>query len=176
VFAREGISASLADIANESSMSQASIYYHFDNKADLFTACVAEVSRRIMKTTSAEEPPDKPLPTKKAVDIVWTWAAHHRDEAKLLYVWAVAGPPEARAVRQRFEEFYVRRVRRRMRRVGEPKPSDSVAERIASRTYMALALGVAQSWVEGRPIGGTLDQREIADALADVSVRVTGVP
>ncbi|MEV0688219.1 TetR/AcrR family transcriptional regulator [Nocardia sp. NPDC050378] len=176
VFAREGISASIAEVAKESSMSQASIYYHFKNKPELFTACVSEVSRRIMNATSSHEPPDTFLHTKEAVDIVWTWAEHHREEAKLLYVWAVAGPPEAKAVRHRFEEYYVRKVRRRMRRFSGSTPLDHAVERLASRTYMTLAITVAEAWVDGHPLGGTLDQRRIAAALAEISVRVTGVP
>ncbi|MET3774256.1 TetR/AcrR family transcriptional regulator [Arthrobacter nitrophenolicus] len=176
VFARKGISASIAEVAQETSMSLASIYYHFKGKPELFTACVSEVSRRIMNATSSQEPPEKLLQTREAVNLVWTWAEHHREEARLLYVWAVAGPPEAKAVRHRFEEFYVRRARRRMRRVGGSTPLDFAVERLASRTYMSLAMGVAEAWVEGHPLGGTLDQHRIAAALAEVSVRVTGVP
>jgi AcrR family transcriptional regulator len=175
-FARKGISASIAEIANESSMVQASIYYHFKNKPELFTACVSEVSRRIMNARSSLESPDKILPTREAVSLVWTWAEHHREEAKLLYVWSLAGPPEAKAVRRRFEEYYVRRMRRRMRSLGGSTPLDSTVERLASRTYMTLAMSVSEAWVDGQPLGGTLDQSRIAAALAEISVRITGVP
>jgi AcrR family transcriptional regulator len=176
VFARSGIAASVADVASESAMSQASIYYHFKSKPELFTACVAEVSRRIMAARSSPEASGSPISTREAVRVVWEWAEHHRAEAKLLYVWATGGPPEAQAVRRRFEEHYVRRMRRRMRALGGTAPLDLAVERVASRTYMTLAMSVSESWADGQPVGGTLERREIAAALAEVSVRITGVP
>ncbi|MFB9858748.1 hypothetical protein [Paenarthrobacter aurescens] len=63
-----------------------------------------------------------------------------------------------------------------MRSLGGSTPLDSTVERLASRTYMTLAMSVSEAWVDGQPLGGTLDQSRIAAALAEISVRITGVP
>lgn len=157
-------------------MSQASIYYHFKNKPEFFTACVAEVAKRIMEARSAQETSGVVLPMRDAVSIVWTWAEHHSAEAKLLYVWAASGPVEAQEIRRRFEEHYVRRMRRRMRQTEPSSTADRTVERLAARTYMTLAMGVAEAWADGQPLGTSTDQRRVAAALAEVSVRLTGVP
>jgi AcrR family transcriptional regulator len=176
VFAERGIAASVADIAAATGMSQASIYYHFGSKEELFTTAVRAVSRRVIDTTRQYESREHKLLTRDAVAIVWSWAEQHRNEARLLYVWALGGPPEAQQVRREFIEHYVRRVRRRIPRPEPATKIDLAVERLAARSYMALAMGVSELWADGVPIAGTLDRERISAALAVVSEQLTSAP
>jgi AcrR family transcriptional regulator len=176
VFAALGISASVADIAAATGMSQASIYYHFASKEELFTTAVRAVSRQVIDTTRQYESRDRPLPTRDAVAIVWSWAEQHRNAARLLYVWALAGPPEAQQARREFIEHYVRRVRRRIPRPEPATKLDLAVERLAARSYMTLSMGVSELWADGVAIAGTTDRERISKALATVSERLTGAP
>lgn len=176
VFSEQGIAASMANIAAATGMSQASLYYHFASKEELFTAAVRAVSRRVIETTRQHEGQDHRLPTREAVAIVWRWADEHPKEARLLYVWALGGPPDARQVRRQFIEHYVRRVRRRIPRPEPATRLDLAVELLAARSYMTLAMGVSELWADGVPIAGSTDRERISKALASVSERLTGAP
>jgi AcrR family transcriptional regulator len=177
VFAEKGPRASMIAIARECGLSPTALYYHFAGKDELFSAAVETVAEQIEEATAqAEREATSPLPMYQAVEAVWRWNAEHHNEARLLYSWTTSGPPEARSARERFVDYYRHKVLDRI--PGRPRQNsiDDLVDRLAARTYMTLAMGMSEAWVNGEPIGGTHDQGRIIPTLAVVSRRLTGAP
>lgn len=175
VFARSGLRASMAEIAQECGLGPSAVYYHFASKNELFTAAVTAVAEHVEGATAdAERAVPGVLPMHDAVAVVWRWSAEHRDAARLLYSWTLAGPAEARLARQQFVERYRAKVLERI--PGRPRTErvDELVDHLVVRTYMNLAMGLSEAWVNGEPIGGTVDQDVIVETLTEVSRRLTG--
>ncbi|MEJ7930888.1 TetR family transcriptional regulator [Ramlibacter sp. AN1015] len=158
VFQRQGVSASsLADIAAEAGASRGAIYWHFQDKADLFNAMMERVSLPLEHALHGADTGEArdPLPALHAALLaVLARVANDPRTRRVLevathkveYVDGVMGSVRARHVRVRDECLLVVREvlgrAARWRGVTLPVPLDA-----AARGLHALVDGLIQNWL-----------------------------
>ena len=165
VFGELGPDATLDDVASRADMSTAAIFYHFDTKEALMAAaveeCAALVNVRVQDMLSSGEIKN----SRDIMENLWDWAEAYPAHARLLYVWAVSGPPAVQQARQKFVQWYIQSTSRYFPEASTD-PVDQAFRDLTCRTYMTFSMYCAEAWTAGWGVYGTTDKERVLDEMA----------
>ncbi len=112
-FAREGFhGASVQEIAREANVVPTAVYYHFNNKEDLYDAALSHVLAQLDAVVLETRPvtPSGGVDFSLVIGAVWDWVEENADPSRLLYAQLPGATPRALQLRQEFEKRHIDRM------------------------------------------------------------------
>lgn len=156
VFASRGYSeASVNDIAEAANVVVSGIYYHFEGKAQLFDAAIAEVYESLDAAIEASRVGYEPGSAEALRSVIRAgqrWVDDQPDASKMLYSQLPGATPGSARLRDEHEAKHVRMAHRYIERSSEVGAgidvTDPAAELLA-RTLVHLIISVMPLRLEG---------------------------
>ena len=157
LFARQGVSrTSLQDIAREAGVTRGAIYWHFEDKADLFNAMMARTTLPLENGLNALDAPDRPDPLDDLVHSALNVLQQVEHDPRTRRVFDIATMkvelvPDMEGVRRRHIEVqdncrcHIKGCLTRARELGHVRAE--LAPESLTITWLALVNGLIHNWM-----------------------------
>jgi AcrR family transcriptional regulator len=156
VFAARGYAeASVNDIAEAANVVVSGIYYHFEGKAQLFDAAIAEVYESLDAAIEASRvgyDPGSAEALRSVIRAGQRWVDDHPDASKMLYSQLPGATPGSARLRDEHEAKHVRMAHRYIERSSDVGAGIDVTEpaaELVARTLVHLIISVMPLRLEG---------------------------
>jgi AcrR family transcriptional regulator len=143
------------DIAEAANVVVSGIYYHFEGKAQLFDAAIAEVYESLdaaIEASRAGYEPGSAEALRSVIRAGQRWVDDNPDASKMLYSQLPGATPGSARLRDEHEAKHVRMAHRYIERSSEVGPGIDVTEpaaELVARTLVHLIISVMPLRLEG---------------------------